>query len=114
MIQYPKGETINVFRPAEMEGRYGDAVWVYPDEPSHAVGNVAIDPGGSIEDNDGRTAVVTTPKLYRPGPAPDLQPRDQVEVRGLRYEVTGEPHVWISPFSSVADGTVIDLERVEG
>lgn len=114
MIHYPRGETVQVYRPTEVEGRYGDAVKVYPEEPTHEIGNVALDPGGSIEENDGRTAVITTPKLYRPGPPADIQPGDQVVARAGRYEVTGEPHVWISPFSAVADGTVIDLERVSG
>lgn len=114
MIQYPKGETVDVYRPTGSSGRYGDTVPVYPDDPTHQVGNVAIDPGGSTEDNDGRTAVISTPKLYRPGPAPDLQPADQVVARAGRYEVVGQPHVWVSPFSGVADGSVTDLRKVEG
>ena len=114
MIQYPKGETVQVYRPTATSSRYGDTVDTYPDEPTHEVGNCAVDPGGSIEDNDGRTAVVTTPKLYRPGPAPDIRANDQIVTRGLRYTVTGEPHVYVSPFTDTADGTVIDLERVDG
>lgn len=114
MIQYPNGDTADVYRPTETEGRYKDAVRTYPDEPSHSLDNCALDPGGSIEVSDGRTAVVTTPKLYRPGPAPDLLAADHVVVRGQRYEVTGEPHVYVSPFAGVADGCVVDLRRVDG
>jgi len=114
VIQYPKGETVDVYRPTAAPGRYGDAIRTYPADPTHQVGNVAIDPGGSIENNDSRDAVISTPKLYRPGPAPDIEAEDQIVARGLRYTVTGEPHVFVSPFDGTADGTVIDLERVDG
>lgn len=114
MILYPRGETVDVYRPTGAAGRYGDNIWTYPGSPTGTVDNIAIDPGGTSEENDGRTAVITTPKLYRPGSAPDLLPHDQIVSRAGRFEVIGDVQVWISPFSDIADGAVVDLRRVEG
>jgi hypothetical protein len=76
---------------------------------------VGFDPGGSREPTEvGRTAVITTPKLYFPSSTPDLLPTDRVRVFGVTYTIQGKPAVWVSLYTGETAGTVVELERVDG
>jgi hypothetical protein len=74
----------------------------------------AFDPGGSLEPVEvGRTAVVTTPKLYFQS-AVDVTAGDRMRVRGVTYTVEGTPALWVSPFTTQTAGTVVELRAVAG
>ena len=77
----------------------------------------AFVPGGSVESfTPGRDSVVTSPTYYIPGDAakPVISPRDRVTIRGLLFQVDGQPAEWVSPFTGWAPGIVVNLERVDG
>jgi hypothetical protein len=75
----------------------------------------AFDPGGSREPVEvGRTQTVTTPKLYFRRAYPDLNDTDQVLVRGVVYDIEGNPADWKSPYGSDVGGLVVELKRAEG
>jgi hypothetical protein len=74
-----------------------------------------FDPGGSREPVEvGRTQTITTPKLYFRRERPDLTPSDIVIVRGVPYEIEGDPADWRSPYGSAVGGLVVELKRAEG
>src|SRR5690606_26282497 len=60
----------------------------------------------------GRIAVTSGVTLYVP-PGADVLPSDRFEVRGVEYEVDGEPAVWRSPFTGWEPGREVVLTRVE-
>lgn len=79
-----------------------------------SVGSAAFDPGGTREAVEvGRAPVVTTPKLYFTD-RPDLASGDRVIVRGVTFEVDGDPADWRSPWGGPLGGLVVELKRVTG
>lgn len=74
----------------------------------------AFDPGGSLEPAEvGRAQTVTTPRLYF-RTSPDIISSDRLRVRGLVYDVIGHPALWVSPFTGVTAGLVVELKVAEG
>ena len=74
----------------------------------------AFDPGGSLEPLEvGRAQTVTTPRLYFRS-SPDVISSDRLRVRGLVYAVIGRPALWISPYTGVTAGLVVELRLAEG
>lgn len=93
--------------------RYGNPVY----EPVDVVleERAAFDPGGSREPVEvGREQTVTTPKLYFRRAYPDLNDTDQVLVRGVVFDIEGNPADWKSPYASTVGGLVVELKRAEG
>lgn len=113
MALFPNGETVGVIRPTTTSDRYNNTTRTWGTVPTHEVAGCAFDPGGSSEENDGRTATVTTPTLYAP-PGADLDAADQVLVRGDIFEVLGVPAVWVNPFDGQTKGVVASLRKVDG
>jgi len=73
-----------------------------------------FDPGGSSEPVEaGRTPVVTKPTLYFRGANPDIVATDQVSVRGVVYDVDGDPAYWDQGDPTVR-GLVVALRNVKG
>lgn len=109
------GETVVRLRADVATGtdRYGAPI------PGPDVGTpfdgAAFDPGGSLESVEvGRAPVVTTPKVYFRGYAPDIASTDRLRVRGLVYRVQGRPAVWRDPYAgNRTRGMVVELELVE-
>jgi hypothetical protein len=93
---------------------YGDPVW--SDTPAEtSLPGAWFAPGGTQEPVEvGRAAVISVPTVYFPHSWPDIQPTDQLRVRGVVYEVTGDPADWRSPVESRVGGLVVQLRRVEG
>ena len=100
------GEQIVIVRPAPRD-KFGDPIpGAATETPSDGW---LFAPGGSTELHEARATVDTDAQLYRMG-APggeDIQPTDQIRVRGDLYEIIGRPSVWRL-------GTVINLRRVTG
>ena len=93
--------------------RYGNPV--YGDVDTVLEERAGFDPGGSREPVEvGRTQTVTTPKLYFRRQFPDLTPSDKVIVRGVIFDIQGDPADWRSPYGSDVGGLVVELKRAEG
>lgn len=74
----------------------------------------AFDPGGTVEPMlPGQERVITTPTLYVPFGQP-IRARDQITVRGRRWEVDGDPADWKNPLVGWKPGTVVKLKEVTG
>lgn len=101
------GESIVIVRPAPLD-KFGDPI---PDTEATEVESQGwlVAPGSSSELHDGQQSVESDMDLYRLGGGfdEDVQPTDRVRVRGLLYEVVGEPAVW-------SLGTVIRLRKFTG
>jgi hypothetical protein len=108
------GQTVTVRR---YEGnRYGDRVEV----SSHVVQGAAFAPRpaaagrGSAELTDRAATVVADAELYVPYGA-DITAQDVIELGdGTRWEVSGAPEPWRSPFSGWRPGAVVPLRRKTG
>lgn len=78
------------------------------------IGGFAFNPGGSSEvAADGRSIITTKPTAYGPFGA-DVKVGDRLVVRGVPYDVDGNPAEWVSPFTGWAPGIAVPLELVEG
>ncbi len=107
------GETIGVLRPTVTAGRFDDDTTTFPSTPTHLIHDVAVAPGSSTEDHDGRSAVVTGLTLYMPAGS-DVRPTDQLLIRGLVYEADGDLADWRNPFVAGHGGLVQVVKRVAG
>lgn len=107
------GEPVGVIRPTTATDRYGDETLIYGTDITFTIRRCAFDPGGSNEDLDGRTAVITRPTLYLP-PVADIRPTDRLVIRGRTYDVSGAAAVWTNPYSGVTAGVVVPLTEVAG
>lgn len=79
------------------------------------LGIYAFNPGVSSEPfvsgHDAR--VVTEPCVYAP-PSAQVSARDRLTVRGVLFEVDGDPLDFRNPYGSEMDGLQINLRAVEG
>ncbi len=107
------GETITRLRREKVgEDRYNQPV--YGDVPTELQG-AGFDPGDATESlTAGGAASSTTPTLYFYKSKPDIVRGDQIQVRGVKYQVEGDPGVWVSPFTGQLAGTTVRLTRSEG
>ena len=91
---------------------YGNATMV--DQTPVTVDGVGWDPGTSTEAVQGQEQVVQTPRFLLP-PGTAVDPLDAlVRPNGNRYEVTGEPGDYVSPFTGWTPGVVVNVRRVTG
>lgn len=88
---------------------YGNDVPTYTD--STVVG--AFAPAGSIELVQGQDTVITSPSVYLPA-GTVVAAVDQVTVRGLTFDVDGDPQDWRNPFTGWQAGIVVRLKSVTG
>jgi len=73
----------------------------------------SFDPGGSYEPfYTGREKVITAPTLYAPFSL-QVKAQDKITVRGVDYEVSGDPAYWQAP-SGAEIGVTIPLKKVDG
>lgn len=106
-------ETVIRQRPTATVDRYGDSVvdWTTPTEATYTTR--AVEPVSSSEDNDGRQAVITGYRIYL-DPGVDFQAGDRAVLRGVTYDVDGEPADWRSPWGTDVGGVVVALKQTEG
>ena len=109
-MRFAYGETVTRIR---QQGRdqYGDPVGEpVPDVDIAGCGVAPRQAGEEI--GQGRVAVTSGLTLYMP-PGTDVLPSDRFEVRGVVYEVDGEPGDWRSPFTGWRPGMEVQLTRVQ-
>lgn len=106
------GETVVRIRGEQSgEDRYGSPTFT---DAETDIEGAAYDPGGSREPaTPERDAVVTNPKLYFTY-QPDIVATDRIRVRGVVHEIVSRPALWVSPFTGVTAGLVVELGLVEG
>jgi hypothetical protein len=101
------GETVTFVTPPPVD-KWGDPI---PDGIASEYDSEGwlVAPGASSEMHDGQNSVDSDMALYRTGAPGDevISVGDRVRVRGLMYEVQGEPAVWRL-------GTVIMLRKFTG
>lgn len=97
----------------------GGAVDVYGNDTEGYAAPVELtgfgfDPGSTSEPRlPGQDRVIVEPTLYGPYEMP-FQPKDQVVVRGVTYEVEGVVRQWRNYYSNREAGAVVSLRRVDG
>ena len=109
------GESVTVLTPATVTNRYGrttvEPTW--DDPAATAVAGCLFAPQSTSEDHDGRTTVLVGARLYMPtGTA--VAAADRIVIRGVTYEVDGEPSVWVDPSGGDLDGIEVQLKKVDG
>lgn len=108
------GETVAFLTAGAATDEYGNTVesWTAPTEAQ--VKGVGVEPRPLTESNeDSRNAVTSGFTLYVP-PGVTVRPAQRARVRGVVYEVLGEPAVWRSPFTGWEPGSVVQVGRVDG
>lgn len=111
MILFPFGESATL-SVRVVTGRDSDGNDVYGSSDT-VVDLCGFDPGLSSEIVGGQDTVTTQPTLYMP-PGSVAGHVDTVTVRGVTYDVDGEPTVWRSPFTGWTPGVVVKLKSVTG
>ena len=112
---FPFGESVSFEAlTVGVEDDHGNPVELYG--APVVVDGCGFDPGGTVESfGPGRDVVVTSPRVFIPSEVSVVvAARDRVTVRGLVYQVQGDPAVPVNPFTGWAPGTVLNLERVAG
>jgi hypothetical protein len=111
------GETVTIVRPGPpTRDAYGNDV---PGAPTEiAVPGCGIAPrdstgAGSNEIVQGRDTVITGLLLYAPS-GTEFRSTDKVRVKGVLYEVDGQPGSFRSPFTGSAGPVVAALTLVTG
>lgn len=105
------GETVTLLR-RQLTGRdmYGDDVYT---DVETVLTNVPAWPTSTTENDQGAETVYSLVTVYLP-PGTDIDSIDAVRVYGGRYEVRGQPHAFVSPFTGFNPGIPVALERVTG
>ena len=82
-----------------------------PDDQTEITGAL-VAPGGSSEvlDQVGRTPVATRMTLYFRNSWPDIVATDRLRVRGVVYEVDGDPADWRPAVPGGPGGLVVTLQ----
>lgn len=103
------GETVTVHHPATWAtGSYGErTVATWDDED---VERCAVAPGETMENLDRQATLAVEWTVYCPA-GTTVEAEAQMTVRGVRYEVDGEPADWTNPYSGEAKGVVVKVGR---
>lgn len=112
MVGFPHGETITVIRPGTpTQDPYGNDVPGTPTETD--VPGCAVAPRSSSEDLQARDQVIIGLSVWLPT-GTDVQATDQMRVRGVLYDIDGEPGSYSSPFTGSGGPVQVALTRIEG
>lgn len=117
---FPYGETVTRLRRLSWTDPYSGESSPRPwDDEDHEpdaldIEDCAFNPGSSSDvAADGRSPVTTNPTVYAPAGA-DVKAGDRLVVRGVAYDVDGNPAEWRNPFTGWEAGLAVTLELVEG
>lgn len=108
------GETVSIVHetPGGTDA-YGDPI-ASTTTTTTAVPGCAFAPRASTEPTErGRQGVIIGGTIYLPA-GTTIAHEDQVIVRGVTYDVEGEPGEWVSPFTGWAPGVEVAVKRAEG
>jgi hypothetical protein len=111
---FPNGQTITVWKPGpgSTVDRYNNAVAGAETSTDVEGCAIAYDPG--LEDHSrGRDAAVAAATVYAPA-GTDVDAGDEVELDGVRWQVSEPPAVWQSPFTGSTPGVAIRIRKVQG
>lgn len=120
MWPFKYGEPVSVIRAGQITDPYSGEVtedWKNPTEfdpvPDCAVDNWRT--GETAEPTDDRTRepIIDGLRVFGP-PHWDVTGRDRMRVRGIVWEVYGEPFAPRSPFTGWEPGTAVNLRKVRG
>lgn len=113
---FAHGETVYVlaYLGDDVEDAHGNLVDAWAAQPGVAIPGCAFDPGSSDEPTEAnRNAVTASPRLFcEPGSV--ISAKDRIKVRGLVYEVIGDPADWRHPMVAWNPGIEVNLRRVTG
>jgi hypothetical protein len=115
-VLFAYGETFTRLRGTPVTDPYsGEATGISWDSPnSLAIPDCGFNPGRSTEPvQDARNAVITQPEVYAPTGS-DVLAGDRLVVRGVTFEVDGNPGDYRNPFTGWRPGIVIALKEVAG
>ena len=110
-MDFPFPEAATIVSRA-VTGQDGDGNDVYGTVETATVG--AFAPEGSTELIQGQNTVIANPTFYLADGAPTPAATDRLIVRGVTFDVDGEPQVYRNPFTGEEPGAVVRLERVTG
>lgn len=114
-MDFPYGEEVQVIRAGMYLDPYSQEEatdWQNPTETTYS--NVAVGHGPSSESYlVSRNPLEIALTVYMPYDA-DVTAADKMRVRGITYDVAGQPFAWQSPFSGTQMGKVVDLKVVQG
>lgn len=111
MLSFPFGETVTLLRRALTgQDQYGNDV--YSDTATDLRGCVVV-PRNSSELVQGQDTIIVGLTLYAPA-GTALAATDRFSVRGLEYEVDGEPGEYRSPLTGSRGPVQVALTRVTG
>lgn len=109
------GETVDVLTAGTVTDPYSQQSsedWDHPTEVP--VEGVAVEPRPSSEPvQDARNAITSGFTLYGM-PAGSVTAQNRIRVRGIVYDVLGDPADYRNPFTGTAPGLVVQVGRTEG
>ncbi len=113
---FPHGESVEILTAGTTVDPYSgepSESWAAMDVTEVVVDGVGVEPRASSEPlQDARNSVTSGFTLYLP--EVPLTSKQRVRVRGLVYNILGEPAVWRNPFTGWAPGLVVQVDRTEG
>lgn len=110
-MTFPFGQDVTLVRRT-VSGRdaYGNDVFT---ETQTAIPGCPVWPRSSTENVQAQDLTITGVAALLPA-GTDVSAVDAVLIAGLKYEVDGEPAVFVSPFTNLAPGVQLNLKRVTG
>lgn len=116
-MQFPHGETVYVIRAARVTDPYsGEEEYLdWTDTTRTPYEGCAVGPRVTDEPaRSGEAPVLTEATVFNPDPDMDVTARDRLEIRGVVWDIDGEPFYWRSPLSGWAPGWQINVKVREG
>jgi len=111
-MRHPHGQTVTIVPGPPGTDAYGDPL------PITRIGGditgCAVAPRYSSEPTErGRQGVIVGLTIYPPAGS-DILFTDQVRVRGVLYDIDGDPAEWENPFTGDTPGMEVALKRAVG
>lgn len=107
MPSFPFGETVTVTR--QVQAKHGDKT---PGD-AHDVSGCAVWPTTTTETVGGQDTVIWGLTVLMP-PGTDVLATDKVALRGVSYDVNGEPALYESPLTGTQSGIEVLLKTETG
>jgi hypothetical protein len=89
---------------------YGNDVYT---EKNIQVSNCVFQPGGSSENTSFADQSNTSDTIYVPY-GTDVTYLDAIIYNGIKFEITGVPNQWVSPFSGRVSPIRVEVSKIEG